>query len=214
MSRNDDIADLRALAAIAQTGLRYAADDYDKQRYEDIRGIAARLLAAYSGCSAGEVLALLRMDEGYPTPKIEVRAGIFRGDEVLLVQESADGLWSLPGGWAEINLTLRENVRKEVKEETGLDVEVDELSFIHDRRLHNYRPHQYYHIYKFFFLCSQCGAPSRFTRSPFTPSREVLACAYFPLAALPALSEERVSAAQINALRARCAPPPRPTGFD
>jgi ADP-ribose pyrophosphatase YjhB (NUDIX family) len=209
MSRNDDIADLRALAAIAQTGLRYAADDYDKQRYEDIRGIAARLLAAYSGRSVGEVLALLRMEEGYPTPKIEVRAGIFRDEAVLLVQESADGLWSLPGGWADINLTLRENVRKEVKEETGLDVEVDELSFIHDRRLHNYRPHQYYHIYKFFFLCSQCGAPL-----PFAPSREVLACAYFPLAALPALSEERVSAAQILALRARCGPPPRPTGFD
>jgi ADP-ribose pyrophosphatase YjhB (NUDIX family) len=209
MSQIDTAADLRALAAIAQIGLRYAADDYDKQRYGEIRAIAARLLAACSDRSASDILASLRMEEGYPTPKIEVRAGIFRDAEVLLVQESADRRWSLPGGWADINLTLRENVRKEVKEETGLDIDANELSFIHDRRLHNYRPHQYYHIYKFFFLCSPQGESM-----PFSPSREVLACAYFPLASLPALSEERVSAAQIMSLHERSTQPRGPTWLD
>jgi ADP-ribose pyrophosphatase YjhB (NUDIX family) len=198
MSRNDDIADLRALAAIAQIGLRYATDDYDRQRYAEIRAIAARLLASQADRSAEEVAAVLRLDEGYPTPKIEVRAGVFRGDAVLLVRESADGLWSLPGGWAEVGLTLRENVCREVREETGLAVEVGELSFVHDRRLHNFRPHQYFHLYKFFFRCRECGEAM-----PFAPSREVLACDWFALDALPPLSEERVSAAQIVALHAR-----------
>lgn len=198
MSRNEDIADLRALASIAQIGLRYAGDDYDRQRYAEVREIAARLLASYSDRDTDEVSELLRLDEGYPTPKIEVRAGVFRGDMVLLVRESADGLWSLPGGWADIGLTLRENVCKEVHEETGLQVDVDELSFVHDRRLHNYRPHQYFHIYKFFFRCCEHDEAS-----PFTPSREVLACDWFALSALPPLSEERVSATQIRALHAR-----------
>lgn len=198
MSRNDDVADLRALASIAQIGLRYAGDDYDRQRYAEVRAIAARLLASYSDRDAEEVSELLRLDEGYPTPKIEVRAGVFRSDTVLLVCESADGLWSLPGGWADIGLTLRENVCKEVHEETGLEVDVDELSFIHDRRLHNYRTYQYFHIYKFFFRCCEQGEAA-----PFTPSREILACDWFALSALPPLSEERVSAAQIHALHAR-----------
>lgn len=198
MSRNDDIADLRALAAIAQVGLRYASDDYDRQRYAEVRAIVARLLASHADRRAEEVAAVLRLDEGYPTPKIEVRAGVFRGDAVLLVRESADGLWSLPGGWADIGLTLRENVCKEVREETGLAVEVGELSFVHDRRLHNFRPHQYFHIYKFFFRCREIDRAEA-----FAPSREVLACDWFPVDALPPLSEERVSAAQIAALHAR-----------
>lgn len=143
---------------------------------------------------------MLRFEEGYPTPKIEVRAGVFRDDSVLLVRESADGLWSLPGGWADIGLTLRENVCKEVREEAGLEVDVGELSFVHDRRMHNFRPHQYFHIYKFFFRCRERGAVRADT---FAPSREVLDCDWFAINGLPPLSDERVSAAQIAALHAR-----------
>ncbi len=55
----------------------------------------------------------------YPTPKLDVRAAVFRGDELLLVREAGDGRWSLPGGWVDLREFLGEAATREVRESPG-----------------------------------------------------------------------------------------------
>ena len=97
----DWLADVKRLRAIAQTGLAYAKDPYDLERYQELQGLAERLLAALVDVPPERIRDLYLPERGYPTPKVDVRAGVFRDDEVLLVQERSDGRWSLPGGWAD-----------------------------------------------------------------------------------------------------------------
>ena len=63
----------------------------------------------------------------YPTrPYLAVSAAIFRDGRVLIVRRArppAHGLYTLPGGGVELGETLEEAVVREVREETGLEVE-------------------------------------------------------------------------------------------
>jgi len=128
----------RELQAVAQAGLTYATDAFDRERYEAVRAAAARLLAqgfSIDPLATRDALANL---SGYPTPQVDVRGAVFRGDRILLVQERSDGLWSLPGGWADVNLTPAENVAKEVEEEAGLLVRANRLAAVYDRSRHGW----------------------------------------------------------------------------
>src|SRR6516225_4615084 len=112
----------RELQAIAQTGLTFSRDEYDLDRYRRLRAIAVELLAVYSNVPIERVQGLFDQDVGYPTPKIDVRAAVFRDQRILLVREISDGCWTLPGGWADVNQSARECVEREVKEESGFEV--------------------------------------------------------------------------------------------
>lgn len=73
------------------------------------------------------------MTEGGPAgrePSLAVGAVVRRDGELLMVERGvppAAGRWSVPGGHVEPGETLDEAVRREVLEETGVDVQVGEL---------------------------------------------------------------------------------------
>lgn len=108
------------LQSIAQAGLFYGKDKFDRERYEQIRTIAAEMISYKTEITVEKVKDLFCNEEGYQTPKLDTRAAIFEGEKILLVKEN-NGTWSLPGGWVDVDISVKENVIKEVKEEAGLD---------------------------------------------------------------------------------------------
>ena len=197
----------RELQAVAQAGLTYATDAFDRERYEAVREAAAKLLAqgfAIDPLATRDALANLK---GYPTPQVDVRGAIFRGDRILLVQERSDGRWSLPGGWADVNLTPAENVAKEVEEEAGLLVRAHRLAAVYDRSRHGYAPPQPRYVYKLYFLCEEQGGA-------LAAGTETADAAFFDLEALPELSTGRVIETHIHEVHAHHRDPARPTTFD
>ena len=104
------------LQSLAQAGLTYGKDVYDKERYERIREISAEMLSYKTDISIEKVKDLFCNEHGYQTPKLDTRAAIFSDEKILLVKEK-NGKWSLPGGWVDVNLSIKENTVKEVKEE-------------------------------------------------------------------------------------------------
>ena len=153
MDKNKQWIDLVVeLQSLAQAGLTYGKDVYDRERYERIRDISAEMMADISDMSLEKVKELFCNETGYQTPKIDTRAAIFKDDKILLVHEN-NGTWSLPGGWCDVNVSVTENTIKEVKEEAGLDVTVKSVIAIQDREKHNL-PVYAYRICKIFMLCS------------------------------------------------------------
>jgi len=177
------------LQALAQAGLTYGKDVYDRERYLRIREIAAQMLAAKSGLSMDTVKNLFCSEAGYQTPKLDTRAAIFQDEKILLVHEN-DGSWCLPGGWCDVNISAAENVVKEVKEEAGLDVTADLVIAVQDREKHN-RPVYANKICKIFFLCTATGGS-------FQPNSETTESRYFSLDALPNLATAKVTEEQIK----------------
>ena len=101
------------------TGLTFAENPYDIERYAAIRTIAAEMIARGMGADAGRVLDLFACDAGYATPKVDVRGVVFQGGKILLVQERSDGLWTLPGGWADVGDSPADAVVREIREESA-----------------------------------------------------------------------------------------------
>ena len=176
------------LQALAQAGLHYGKDKFDLERYERIREIAAEMLAHQAQLPLEKVRDLFCGETGYQTPKLDTRAAIFQGERILLVQEN-DGRWSLPGGWVDVTLSVGENAVKEVKEEAGLDVAVERIIAVQDRKRHN-QPPSAYGICKIFVLCTLLGGS-------FQPNIETLDSRWFALDQLPPLAEEKNNAEQI-----------------
>ena len=141
---------------LAQAGITYAKDPYDLERFERLRDIAAEIMSAKSGVDMNTVRGLFCNETGFQTPKMDTRAAIFRDGNILLVRETESGLWSLPGGWVDVNQTVRENTAKEVWEEAGLKVEPVRLIALHDRNRHNPPPYAY-GVCKIFVLCEERG---------------------------------------------------------
>ena len=177
------------LQALAQAGLYYTKDIYDAERFQRIREIAAEMLVSPTGLSEDRVVDLFCSETGYQTPKLDTRAAVFQSGKILLVQEK-DGLWSLPGGWVDVNLSAGESAVKEVKEEAGLDVRTEFVIAVQDRKKHNPELHAY-NITKIFFLCSLRGGS-------FQPNSETIASGYFSMEDLPPLSENKTTAEQIK----------------
>ena len=108
------------LQSLAQAGLYYGKDVYDIQRFQRIREISAEMVSQLSGLPLEKVTGLFCCETGYQTPKLDSRAAIIRDGKILLVRENT-GLWSLPGGWVDVDQSVKENTIKEAKEEAGLD---------------------------------------------------------------------------------------------
>jgi ADP-ribose pyrophosphatase YjhB (NUDIX family) len=174
----------RELAALAQAGLAYTENPYDRERFARLRVLAGEVLQA-----GGVPDFRWPAELGYPTPKVDVRGAIFEGDRVLLIKEVATGRWTLPGGWADVNLTPRENVEKECREEAGYTVTATRLVALLDRNRAGYPEHPL-SIYKLFFLCTITGGQP-------TPSLESSQVEFFPVNALPDLDPYRARAEHI-----------------
>jgi ADP-ribose pyrophosphatase YjhB (NUDIX family) len=200
----------RELQAIAQTGLTYATDAYDRERYEAIRALAARIMAEHSNTEAAVIEQLFARQSGYATPKVDVRGAVFGGDgRLLLVREVADrGRWTLPGGWADVNESPSQSVIREVREESGVDVTVRKLAAVYDRDRQGHRPPLPFHVFKLFFICDLAGG----TPAPGPETSEV---AFFARAELPAdLSLGRVVRHQLERMFDHADSPELATDFD
>ena len=176
------------LQSLAQAGLYYVKDEYDRERFQRIREIAAEMLAERTGLPLEKVTELFCADSGYQTPKVDTRAAIFQDGKILLVRERS-GRWALPGGWCEFNLTPAENTVKEAREEAGVEVAVRRLIAVHDRDRHNTPPYPF-HIVKLFFLCELLGGS-------FRENSETTESGFFARDALPEMAEEKCSAEQV-----------------
>ena len=177
------------LQSLAQAGLTYGRDLYDKERYERIREISAEIMSHMSDIPTETVKTLFCNETGYQTPKIDTRAAIFKDGKILLVHES-NGKWSLPGGWCDVNVSVAENTIKEVKEESGLDVVVKSVIAIQDRAKHNL-PIYAYGVFKIFMLCSVVSGG-------FVENIETVGFDYFSEDALPDLAAEKNNEEQIR----------------
>lgn len=181
------------IRAIAQTGLEYSKDPYDRERFAELGDISHELIAAAADVPRDRIDALYLPERGYPTPKVDVRAGVFRNGEVLLVLESADQRWTLPGGWGDEHESPKQSVEREVLEESGYQVQATRLVALKDRHLHPYLPRRLERIYKLFFLCELLGGEAK-------TSLETSAVEWFPVNALPELSTGRTLPADIALL--------------
>lgn len=196
----------RKLQAIAQTGLTFSEEQYDRERYEAVREIAAEMLAVHTDAEPSYLRGLFEREEGYATPKVDVRAGVFNDNGILLVRERRDGLWTLPGGWADVNDSPSEAVEREVREESGFEARAVKLAAVFDRRWHSHPPSPR-HTYKLFFLCELAGGAARL-------SYETDGVGFFGADELPTLSLPRVTPEEIGLLFAHRRDPSLPTAFD
>jgi ADP-ribose pyrophosphatase YjhB (NUDIX family) len=196
----------RRLQAIAQTGIAFAKDPFDLERYEEVARIALKLLADLAEEAPFPLTGLPLADMGYATPKVDVRGVVFKEERILLVKEMTDGCWALPGGWADVGEAPSESVVKEIREEAGLEVRPTKLLAVYDRDKHGHSPHPN-HVYKLFFLCTIVGG----TPQNGTETRGV---GFFPENELPELSIDRVTASQIQRMFEHLRVPRLPTDFD
>jgi ADP-ribose pyrophosphatase YjhB (NUDIX family) len=145
----------RRIQGIAQTGRHYTENDFDRERYEQLEALAVEIIDTYTADIENPTLTgIFKTEDGYATPKLDVRGVVFNKDgDVLLVREKLDGdKWTLPGGWADVNMPPSENVEREVIEESGYKVRPVKILACYDRRLHGHPPYMF-HLYKLFFRC-------------------------------------------------------------
>lgn len=197
----------KSLQAISQNGLTFSEDHFDVERYEAVRDIAAAIMASHAHVDKDFVLEIFKREDGYATPKVDVRGVIFRGDEILLVKEVADGGWTLPGGWADVNESPRESVVREIREESGYETIAVKLLAVYDRSKHGHVPAFQFHVYKLFILCNLIGGEA-------STSEETSDVAFFSEHTIPGLSVSRVTPSQIDRFFEHHRNPDLPTDFD
>ncbi len=195
----------RELFSISQSGLTYCKDEYDLHSYRRLQEISAEIIVSESGLSGETVLQTFSMQAGYATPKIDVRGAVFRDGRILLVQEKADKKWAMPGGWADIGDLPSEMVKREVFEESGLEVRAAKVIAVYDAN--RFGPMEFFHAYKIIFLCELVGGE---TLTNF----ETVAVDFFDITDLPPLSKARTDERMLQEVFAHVHDPSRPTAFD
>jgi len=177
------------LQFLAQAGLAYTQNVFDRERFERIREISAEILSYKTDLPKEKVIDLFCSEKGFQTPKLDTRAAIFKDGKILLVQET-DGLWSLPGGWVDVSESIGSNTVKEVWEEAGIEAKTVKLIALLDRKKHNF-PVYIHNITKAFVLCEEIGGS-------FKENTETISSGYFELDNLPPLAESKNTFEQIK----------------
>jgi ADP-ribose pyrophosphatase YjhB (NUDIX family) len=196
----------REIQALAQSGNAFALNDFQRERYQRLTEIAAEIVSASTGLDDAEVASLYMHQQGYATPKVDVRAAVFRDRQILLVQERIDGGWTLPGGWADVGDRPSEAAEREVLEEAGLTVRAARLVGVYDAN--RLGPLELFHAYKLVFLCTELAGELR-------PSPETTAVAFFDVQRLPGkFSGERTQMRHIEQAFALLDQPDLPVQFD
>jgi ADP-ribose pyrophosphatase YjhB (NUDIX family) len=197
---------IKRLQAIAQDGLTYSNDDYDLGRYEQLRELASEMLAAHSTGTLEEARDLLALETGPATPKVDVRAVVFRADRILLVKEPDEAGWSVPGGWADVGESPSEAAARETLEESGYRVEPVKLLAAYDRDRRGHPP-MVYHVYKLVYLCEILD------EEPLSDV-DTDGMRFFGEQEIPELSVTRVTRPQISRFFEQHRDPSLPTDFD
>lgn len=197
---------IKQVHALSHWGLTYSKDPFDLERYEVLKALSVQMMADFSQMDKSRIEALFANEEGYITPKVDVRGVIFQDNQVLLVQEKRDKRWTIPGGWADIGLSPSEVAVKEVFEEAGLTVKPVKMLAMLDRKYFG-KPVSPYHIYKVFIQCEILeGTP--------TGGLETLEARFFAEDQLPELSPYKVTPEQMTLLFQHNQDPNRPTDFN
>lgn len=196
----------KTLQSISQNGLTFAQDPYDRERYTQLQKIAAEIMSAHSDATFAQVLDLFQREQGYATPKVDVRAAVFRNNEILMVLERQDGRWSLPGGWADVGETPADVAEREVMEESGYSTRAVKLLAIYDRNRHEHPPLPF-HVYKIFLQCELLDENPK-------PHADCADAAFFPQGKLPPLSLTRVTEAQVVRMFKHLRDPSLPADFE
>lgn len=204
---NDKWLDLAIrIQSIAQAGLQYGKDPYDKERYTELRRIAAEMVSENTDLPVDKIYDLFCNESGYQTPKVDTRAAVFVNGKILLVREN-NGTWSLPGGWCDVDQSIASNTEKEVREETGLVVTAEKLIAVQDWRKHNVTNYAY-GVLKAFVLC-------RYEGGQFEENIETTGTAFFGSDELPdGLAVEKCTREQIQMCFDAYETPDAPTLFD
>jgi len=195
----------RELFSLSQSGLTYSGNQYDLERYKRLQEITAEIIASQSEISKESVLDSFSMQAGYITPKVDVRGAVIRDGKILLIQESADGKWAMPGGWADLGNSPASVAEREVWEESGFRVKAEKVVAVLDAN--RIEPFEFYHAYKLIFLCKLLGGEPRI-------SHETLAVDFFDPAHLPPLSSYRTDENMLQEVFAHLENINRPTMFD
>lgn len=200
----------RKIDAIAQAGLTFCENDFDRERYQQLRELAGEILSAQTGAGPAVVNGWFAAQPGYATPKVDVRSACFRDGRLLLARERSDGRWCLPGGWADVGDAPSTSAEREVLEETGYVARAKALIGVFDANRNNEdgRPLSYHHGYKLIFACELIGG------APLAANHEILGSAFFGRDEIPPLSEARTNRAQLEACFRYHADPNHPSVFD
>ncbi len=196
----------KQIQAIAQAGITFTENKYDVERYEQLRELSVKILTEFSDGDETHITDIFATEKGYQTPKVDVRGVVIRDNKILMVKETIDGKWSLPGGWCDVGLSAKENCEKEVFEEAGLKVTATKLLAVFDKHHHNH-PQDIYHAYKLFFLCEEIGGKINI-------GMETSEVEFFNLNELPPLSIERNTDFQIKKAFEIALDSSHPTVFD
>jgi ADP-ribose pyrophosphatase YjhB (NUDIX family) len=196
----------KILQSIAQNGLTFAQDAYDRERYAQLQKVTAEIASSYSGANFAHVLDLFQREQGYATPKVDVRAAVFRNNEILMVLEKEDGRWSLPGGLADVGEPPSEVAVREVMEESGYTTRAAKLLAIYDRDRNGHPPLPF-HVYKVFLQCDLLEENPK-------PNAECAEAAFFPEGKFPELSLTRVTEAEVTRMFEHLHDPSLPADFD
>ena len=181
---------LQRMLAITDTGLTYTKDPFDRERYEDLRQILWSLLQDQTELNQEELTAIFKPTASYATPLMDVRAWIVQDQKICLVRGQGEDTWALPGGFGEVGYSPKENIRKEIQEETGFFSEVGSLLAVFDTNRFQLQNKQYA---KFVFDCQLLDGR-------FQENQEVAELGFFNIENLPPLSEKRITKEQMDIL--------------
>ena len=196
----------RQMQALAQTGLHYAKNEYEKERYLHIQQIAAEMMAVQTAVPAEVLLRGFSLQAGYATPKVDVRAAVFQDGKILMVKERTDGTWAMPGGWADVGDLPSQAAERETWEETSVKVKAIKVIGVYD--CNRMPPMNVYHAYKLVYLCQVLEGQPR-------TSRETVAVRYVAADEVPLdLLAERTSKRHLDDAFAALKNPDSPTVFD
>ncbi|HSL90313.1 MAG TPA: NUDIX hydrolase [Ignavibacteriaceae bacterium] len=196
----------RELQQLAQTGLAFAENEYEKKRYDRLNEIAVEIVDSNTQLEKESVKKIFMKQPGYATPKIDVRAAVMKDGKILLVQETTDSLWAMPGGWADVGDIPSEVAIRETKEESGFDVKPVKVIGVFDANRAG-RPLEFFHAFKIVFLCELTGGEAK-------PSSETLDVIFFSFDELPELSLNRTNLKHIEEIKLHLINPERKTFFD
>mgnify|MGYP002746497590 FL=1 len=190
MSTTNFAKALQRMLAITDTGLTYTRDPFDRERYEDLRQILWSVLQDQTELKQEELTAILKPTGSYATPLMDVRAWIVQDQKICLVRGQGEDTWALPGGFGEVGYSPKENIRKEIQEETGFFAEVGSLLAVFDTNRFQLQNKQYA---KFVFDCQLLDGR-------FQKNQEVAELEFFDIKNLPPLSEKRITQEQMEIL--------------
>jgi len=199
----------REIQAIAQTGLAFSKDPYDRDRFTALSRLSARIMAEHTSAGLGRIEGLFDAETGYATPKVGVRGAVFDASgRILMVREAADAdRWTLPGGWADVNQTPAQSAVREVFEESGYHVRVVKLAAVWDRA-RQAQPPTAFSVVRMFFVCALEGGSPR-------ASLETSEVGWFAEADVPTdLSLRRTLPRHISRMFAHWREPGQATEFD